>query len=121
MKKKYSPLFISFKWCMIPCWLYAVVFVIIKYLCGKSEISALPILLIWLILKVIFILININYIKQCTEAEHKIWRENNSDNINIIEIQKKYPKTLIIKKLRDSFILTNMITIIFLLYGILNI
>lgn len=121
MKKKYSPLFISFKWCMIPCWLYAVVFVIIKYLCRKSEISALPILLIWLVLKVIFILININYIKQCIEAEHKIWRGNNSDNINIIEIQKKYPKTLIIKKLRDSFILTNMITIIFLLYGILNI
>lgn len=118
MKKEYSPLFISFKWCMIPCWLYAVVFVLIKYLCTKLEINALPILLIWFILKVIFILSNINYIKQCTEAEHKIWRKYNSDNINITEIQKEY-KIPILKKLRDSFILTNIITILFLICEIL--
>lgn len=119
MKKEYSPLFISFKWCIILCWLYVIVFVLIKYLCIKLEINNSLILLIWLILKVIFILLNINYIKKCTEAEYKIWEKYNTDNINFAEIQKEYPKTSIFKKIRDSFILINILTSLFLICEIL--
>lgn len=116
MKKDNEPLFISFKWCLIPCSLYAVITVLIK----EFTFQPLPIFLIWFLLKAIFAIINYNYFKNCQKAERIIWKQNAARNIGFDEIQKKYPTTTFLKKLKDSFLLSNLITIIFLLYEIIK-
>ncbi len=116
MKKQNAPLFISFKWCLIPCFLYTIMSVLIKNLVSKP----LPIFLIWFLAKLVFIVTNIDYIKRCEKSEHMIWKQYVLDNIKFDKIQKKYPATTLRKKVKDSLILSNIVTILFLLYEILK-
>lgn len=116
MKKDNAPLFISFKWCLIPCFSYAVISVLIKEFYSQP----LPIFLIWFLLKSIFTIANIKYIKKCKVAERIIWKQHGSKEIEFEEILKKYPTATLSKKLKDSFLLSNMMLVPFFLYEIIN-
>lgn len=116
MKKHNAPLFISFKWCLIPCFLYTIISVLIKSLVFKP----LPIFFIWFLAKLVFVVTNIDYIKRCEKSERMIWKQYASDNIKFDKIQKKYPSTTLLKKVKDSLLLSNVVTILFLLCEILK-
>lgn len=111
MRKQYLPLFISFKYYIIPCWLFVITLILVQYLCQKSGMNVFPIFNVWLILKIAVVIFNGNYIRRCTKKEYDLWQQRNGEQEVYFEISLK-------KKIKDTLLVTNIITSIILMLRI---
>lgn len=115
MKKQYLPLFVSFKHYIISCCLSMIVFVSVQNLLQKSGMNILPVYNVWLILKIAVIVFNGNYIRRCTKSEYILWQQSGNENIKNI-----YHKFSLSKKIKDTLLVTNMITATVLILKIVH-